>query len=310
MVLLLLSSLWSLQALPVKNGLRINRSDAVILPSSQWGELKFVKPNLELGGLHFAGPADIWHPDYGFLVQSTDQGSYNLNFPTTGANGLYFDLIIRGDADELTWGTPITHDGITATVTRKTKCNAQCDVEFRVTLTGPEARNQWFNPYSSRIARPRLPLTFELVGRDREGNEVIKYGFVLQKWFVVRGAELYHYPDMVTWCSGLGYRVPQVKDLTNAVCSGIGSGSNCQGSIGATPPSKNNNYLRTIGAGLFSEWGFMYHYAGADFVDQNYWTSDTTRIGQFSGQFDVGASNGDIFWFKTSIINYGLCTTP
>ncbi|MWP63182.1 hypothetical protein [Gilliamella sp. Pas-s25] len=304
--MLLLSFSWNSLALTGKSGRGGHRSDAIILPSSQWGILKSVKPNLDYGELHFAGPADIWNPNYGFLVQSTDAASYALNFPTTGADGLYFDFIIMGEAGELTWGAPVTHEGITATVTRKTECNDEGYVEFRVTLTGPEARAKWGDPYPNQITVPRLPQAFELVGRDREGKEIVRYGFVLQKWFVNRGAELYYYPDMVTWCSRLGYRVPQVKDLTNAICSGLGSGSHCQGSIGATPPSSGNHYQRQIGAGLFTEWGFMHHYTGADFVLQNYWTSDTTR----TGQFDVGADNGDIYWFSASIINYGLCTAP
>jgi hypothetical protein len=304
LAVLLLSFSWNSLALTGKRGRAVNRSDAIILPSSL-GILKSVRPNLDFGELHFAGPADIWNSDYGFLVQSKDPALYALNFPTTGADGLYFDLIIMGEASELTW-EPVKHEGITATVTRKTECNNECDVEFRVTLTGPEARTQWGNPYPNQITAPKLPQAFELVGRDREGKEIVRYGFVLQKWFVNRGAELYYYPDMVTWCSRLGYRVPQVKDLTNAICSGLGSGSHCQGSIGATPLSSGNHYQRQIGAGLFTEWGFMHHYTGADFVLQNYWTSDTTR----TGQFDVGADNGDIYWFSASIINYGLCTAP
>ncbi|NUF49140.1 hypothetical protein [Gilliamella sp. ESL0250] len=41
-----------------------------------------------------------------------------------------------GEASELTWGAPVTHEGITATVTRKTECNDEGYVEFCVTLTG------------------------------------------------------------------------------------------------------------------------------------------------------------------------------
>ena len=55
----------------------------------------FAAPNLNAGredrwGNDFRGPASIWDQDNGFLPQS----SYDLNFPTTGANGLYFDLDI------------------------------------------------------------------------------------------------------------------------------------------------------------------------------------------------------------------------
>ncbi|MWN32973.1 MULTISPECIES: hypothetical protein, partial [unclassified Gilliamella] len=52
-----------------------------------------VRPNLFMGGTgsdpRYAGPANIWNPSKGFLVQSTSPSSYDRNFPTTGADGLY-----------------------------------------------------------------------------------------------------------------------------------------------------------------------------------------------------------------------------
>ncbi|MWP62506.1 hypothetical protein [Gilliamella sp. Pas-s25] len=309
MALILLSLLsFSLnsQALSGQNSRGGNRSDAIILPSLQWGVIKSVMPELVSGSGPFAGPADIWNPNYGFLVQSTDPASYALNFPTTGADGLYFDLIIMGEASELTW-TPVTHEGITATVTRKTECNRECDVEFRVTLTGPEARAKINNPHPSLIAKPRLPQTFELVGRDSNDNEVVRYGFVLQKWFVNRGDKQDNYPNTEAWCRDLGYRVPQVKDLTNAVCLGMWEGDWCKGSVGAIPSSSGNHYQRQIGAGFFSEWGGTYLYAGAGFVyDYQYWTSDTTG----NTQFDVDSDVGDVYFNKTSNSPRGICATP
>ncbi|OCG62481.1 hypothetical protein [Gilliamella sp. GillExp13] len=111
--LLLLSLSWNVQA----NGKKAragNRSDAIIILSPV---INYVRPNLFLGNDKYAGPADIWNPDKGFLVQSTNPKSYNLNFPTTGAHNLYFDLLISGvDINELTW-KPVTLGGITATVT-------------------------------------------------------------------------------------------------------------------------------------------------------------------------------------------------
>ncbi|NUF50547.1 hypothetical protein [Gilliamella sp. ESL0250] len=54
-------------------------------------------------------------------------------------------------------------------------------VFLKITLKGPEANFQWRNPYPRRIAVPRLPQTFEIIGIDSEGNEVIKYWLVPQK---------------------------------------------------------------------------------------------------------------------------------
>jgi hypothetical protein len=114
LALLLLSSSWNVQA----NGKKYragNRSDAIMLPQS--AVVHYVRPVLCRGTREYAGPADIWNPDKGFLVQSINPESYNQNFPTTGAHNLYFDLLITGiEPEELTW-EPVTHEGITATVT-------------------------------------------------------------------------------------------------------------------------------------------------------------------------------------------------
>ncbi|OCG52601.1 hypothetical protein A9G38_05215 [Gilliamella sp. Imp1-1] len=161
-----MSSSWNVQA----NGKKAragNRSDAIIIPSPV---INYARPNLHVGTGLSAGPADIWNPDKGFLVQSINPESYSLNFPTTGAHNLYFDLLISGvDINELTW-EPVTLGGITATVTnvvandRWIPQEDKGEVVVRVKLTGPEARNQWYNPHPNPIAMPQLPQTFELVG--------------------------------------------------------------------------------------------------------------------------------------------------
>nr|WP_143426078.1 hypothetical protein [Gilliamella apicola] len=91
----------------------------------------------------------------------------------------------------------------------------------RVLLTGPVATDdQIKEANSARIYTPALPKTFELVGYDSSGAAVIKYGFVLQKWFVSRGERSATNSETENWCTSLGYRLPQAKDFTNAVCSG------------------------------------------------------------------------------------------
>jgi len=133
----------------------------------------------------------------------------------------------------------------------------------------------------SRIARISLPQTFELVGRDSSGNAVVKYGFVLKQWFVGRGSEYSTYSRMKYWCNKIGgYRIPYVKDLTNAICTEEPSIYRCQGAVGATPSSSGNNYMRHIGAGLFAEWGRMDYYAGSNFDD---WIYDFWANGNLSG---------------------------
>ncbi|OCG77905.1 hypothetical protein A9G44_03620 [Gilliamella sp. Occ4-3] len=269
-----------------------------------------VGPNLYLGGTtgigwddpSFAGPANIWSPTKGFLVQSTTPSSYDQNFPTTGADGLHFDLDIGGiDASQLSW-TVNTSGSLNATVSWRLSdiwINDGSKYVPRVTLHGPEARSQWDNPIPSQITVPSLPQTFELVGRDSRGNEV-RYGFVLRQWFVNRGDQFKFYSDQLAWCNSLGYRMPRVRDLTNAVRKANPSIS------GAAPSSPANHYRRHIGAGFFTEWGNMGYHTDVGFAGTIYWTSDVTG----SYQFDVFSFDGSVGGYSAGDSRYGLCTAP
>ncbi|OCG67702.1 hypothetical protein A9G39_04630 [Gilliamella sp. Imp1-6] len=237
---------------------------------------------------------------------------------------MYFDLEIPAgiDASQLNW-TVNTSGSIRATVRWTSPLTGtfidsrgytfQADEWIRdksknvtrVTLNGPRASSSQIsssNPGS--LTRPSLPQTFELVGRDSNGNEV-RYGFKLRQWFVNRDNQYKSYSDQLVWCRSLGYRMPQVRDLTNAVCSGLNVGSWCQGAVGATPSSSNNVYKRHIGAGFFTEWGHMHYYADAGFVDRYYWTSDAT----YSNQFAVYSRNGAVGNHRTTP-DYAVCTAP
>ena len=270
----------------------------------------FARPNLIFGKLNevqnynhdFRGPETMWNDTNGFIPQSTNPASYHLNFPTTGADHLYFDLDIGGSNQVLSW-TPVTRSLIKATMTNVTKTNV------RVTLTGPVAKkSQWESNNPGRIDTPSLPQTFELVGRDSDGKEVVKYGFVLNQWFINRGEVGQTPTNQISWCDSIGYRLSRVKDLTNAVCpetllrqsdSEIEfepiSDSRCKGSIGAMPLSMGNSYQRIIGAGLYSEWGRMDFYSGSNFsIGAGFanWTSDKSSYP--GGWFSVYSVNGSI----------------
>jgi hypothetical protein len=309
LALLLLSSSSNLQALNGKIARADNRSDAIVIPSPV---INYVRPNLELGNGKYAGPADIWSPDKGFLVQSINSESYNLNFPTTGMDGLYFDLLITGiEPEELTW-EPVTHEGITATVTNVVPNDywipyKDRGVVARVKLTGPEARNQWENPHPNLIAKPQLPQTFELVGRDIKTNdEVVKYGFVLRQWFVNRGDEWKIYSDQLAWCNGLGYRMSRVRDLTNGKC-GVHFNFPCiNGVDGATPSSVHSGYQRRIGAGFFTEWGEMLSYPDAGFRGYGCWAYGAPGSSRL---YHVDSHGGWVVGYDSNI-DYAVCTTP
>ncbi|MCO6554936.1 MAG: hypothetical protein J6572_07995, partial [Gilliamella sp.] len=282
-----------------------------------------VRPNLLVGGTsglawddpRYAGPANIWNPVKGFLVQSTNPSSYGLNFPTTGSDGLYFDLDIVGvDASQLSW-TVNTSGSITATVSwTKPRTGTFTDplwgsiVQYdswirdksknvtRVTLNGPRASSSQISSSNpGQITVPTLPQTFELVGRDSSGNEV-RYGFVLRQWFVNRGVQLKAYSDQLAWCRSLGYRLSKVRDLTNSNYN----------NLGATPSSGWNRYQRNIGAGFFTEWGYMDRYTDAGFVSNDFWTSDATG----SSQFLVYSSSGFVNSLSAGNSRSGVCTAP
>ncbi|MCX8586395.1 MULTISPECIES: hypothetical protein [unclassified Gilliamella] len=256
----------------------------------------FARPNLERGTGNNAGPASMWDPANGFIPQSTGPSSYGRNFPTTGANGLYFDLLISGSSQPLSW-SPVSHSGITATMSNSTATSV------RVTLTGPYATgSQHSLSYPERISTPSLPQTFELVGRDSNGTPVVRYGFTLKQWFVNRGSKKDTYLGALYWCNSLGYRLVKVKDLTNASCPN--NDSWCQGSVGATPSAPHNGYMRHIGSGFFTEWGKMDAYSGG-FNNGSYtwyWTSD-----QF---FVVRKSYGNVSFGYQYDDYYGLCSHP
>ena len=252
----------------------------------------YVKPELNLGADSYAGPENVWSSTKGFLPQSTSD--YSLNFPTTGANNLYFDLNIGGTGP-LTW-PPVTKSGITATMTPDNS-----GTSVRVKLTGP-AKGQ------SQVGKPTLPAVFELVGYDSSDRAVVKYGFVLKQWFVNRGGVTADFANTESWCASLGYRLPHVRDLTNAVCVGVDSVV-CQGAVGASPQSDGNYYKRQIGAGLFSEWGDTSNYADAGFVYLTYHTSDAALGGPYpyNAVYPYWGSVDNSYPIES---RSGLCTYP
>ncbi|MCX8680319.1 hypothetical protein J3U22_11925 [Gilliamella sp. B2865] len=271
----------------------------------------FARPNLMYGKLNeggishdFRGPSSMWDPANGFLTQKTDPLYYGQNFPTTGANGLYFDLLITGSSQPLSW-SPVSRGGIIATMSNSTTTSV------RVTLTGPYATESQQNSSSpGRLTSLSLPLTFELVGRNTNGTPVVKYGFTLKQWFVNRGnVTESDYSRVLSWCNSLGYRVPRVRDLTNASCRGEGSDRFCNGLVGAHPSSPNNYYQRRIGSGFFTEWGAMSNYSGIGF-NNGYWTSDSSRNYLFRVTSNTGFGGWTAKSHSSYFRYYILCSHP
>ena len=261
----------------------------------------FARPNLERGTGNRAGPVSMWDPNKGFLTQKTDPLYYGQNFPTTGANGLYFDLDISGSSQPLSW-SPVSQGGITVTMSNSTATSV------RVTLTGPYATTSQHNSDNpGRISTPSLPQTFELVGRDSQGNPVAKYGFTLKQWFVNRGNNWHNYSNSYYWCRSLGYNMPYVMKLTSATeC--LDRNYSCNNAlidaIATYPYASYTSYRRYIGAGFFSEWGKMEDYSGVGFNHDWYWAGHPYG----SGSFMIDSNSGSILLPSGTI--YGLCVYP
>ncbi|OTQ36742.1 hypothetical protein [Gilliamella apis] len=234
------------------------------------------RPLLEYNGER-AGPFSMWDPGLGFLVQSSKPSSYGLNFPTTGADGLYFDLVLGSIDTQLTWEDVSPNGDIKATMTY---LNSSDPSIVRVTLNGPVATPQQWRVddpgwAGKKIIAPSLPQTFELVGKgkDSHNNDImLKYGFVLKQWFVNRGNRTAPASRQGSWCLnlglGLGYRLPRLRELTNAsACSEIYCPS-------VVYPSNSYHYSRRIGAGFLAEWGNMQRYKDEAKQHYAYWSSE------------------------------------
>ena len=264
------------------------RATYYIKPKGEEGpRVCFARPDVTYSKDRYAGPSSEWDVYSGFIPQSTNSSSYHRNFPTTGANNLYFDLLIE-NSGPLNWGDPITQGGITVTMTPDVTGET-----VRVTLTGPVAKPEQLvvNP-SKQVDKPTLPQTFELVGRDNSGQAVVKYGFELKQWFVNRG-NIYesNTNNPTLWCNNIGYRLSSIADLTNAVYGDY---------IGATPSSPGNYYQRRIGAGLFTEWGVVSNYAGANFEKKGYYFAKGRR-----GVSQSGVVSSSIYLYP-----YSVCVSP
>ena len=89
--------------------------------------------------------------------------------------------------------------------------------------------------------------------------------------------------------------MPRVRDLTNS--SWI--------NLGAYPRSSDDEYMRHMGAGFFTEWGNMGSYADAGFVYYDYWTSDINVI-----YLLTVSMSGHIDNRRASTSYYAVCTAP
>lgn len=239
--------------------------------------VRFAKPNLTNG----TGLNTHWNTTNGFIPQDVSDPS--KNFPTTGFNGAFFDVKLSTGAASQVIGCKNAggNPDVTMTLTANPG-GAGADV-LRVTLDGPNNRNNILptGPHKATIFRLKL------------GSTDI-YSFNVSKWFIASYNTGIQYAGSSTanaFCSGLestgGYYVPSINDYSN---NPLG-------------------YTRAIGGGLFAEWGFTSNafYTTGDFEHFPYWTSDTETFGD---QYTSLSDTGNVIHFSPTDIYRTACVSP
>lgn len=234
-----------------------------------------------------AGPATEWSSTLGFLPQESGN-----NFPTTGAKGLYFDLVIAGiDVTTLDWSNSVL------TASNSSVILKYSPTKITVTLDGPFSKvkndpNNTPSDQTGAVADKFIgPASFNIQGKDKDGNIILKYPFTINKWFINRSA-VAHATRHITWCnelSGADYSLAGVRDMTN---SSVGPAAPSGFPL---PLSSTNNFTRRIGAGLATEWGWLSHYNNGFQIA--YWTSDQQSPNVY---YSTAVNTGDVRTFGTS----------
>ncbi|MDF7666511.1 hypothetical protein PT273_01375 [Orbaceae bacterium ESL0727] len=241
----------------------------------------YAQPNLlyqAYGGANMIGLVNQWRQDKGFIVQDINNPA--ANFPTTGVNNVFFNLILAGaTVSDITYEAEPASSGLHLTITGSGNV-------AKVTLTGPR------HGATPAEAATAVPTTFTLYA-NTNGQRTKLYSFKLNKWFIAS-------PDLVqntsviptgynaNYCNryGTGYRFPHIGELTNANNSDLG----WTGSLGS---QGTKYYTRQIGGGLFAEWGSMsvyntignYYYPNTDInrMTTFMWVDNRLVTGRLAG---------------------------
>lgn len=236
----------------------------------------YAQPNLQLNGDRgdsFDGPASQWNRNKGFKLQNINSPS--SNFPTMGANNLFFNLTIAGGRwDTVSYDKSPTNSGIDLSITNGKSINIA-----KITLKGPKYGD------SSDTANKAVPTTFTIYSDTGKTNKI--YSFTISKWFITKPGNGGGYND--NYCRdtyGGSYQIPSIADYTNS-----NYGSYWTGGLSG----QGANYQRRIGGGLMAEWGNVNKgmfsiYFDTDFDGSNYWARESNG----SIQFEVSAYTGFI----------------
>ncbi|MDF7667419.1 hypothetical protein PT273_06125 [Orbaceae bacterium ESL0727] len=245
---------------------------------------------------NWVGPASQWDNIQGFKTQNINSPS--TNFPTMGANNLFFNLSMTGNGanyNNVRYDKSPANSGLSLSIESGGSTNIA-----KITLTGPKYGD------SSATANTAVPTTFTIYADTNKTNKI--YSFTIGKWFIARPGEGGGYN--ASYCRntyGSNYRIPNVTEYTNA---------NGEGWTGGLP-GQPNNYQCRIGGGLFAEWGMVSsksslfggnaYYTGSGFDQVRAWAVEAGGIGQHS----VSASSGYVGSNNPGETAYRfVCVTP
>lgn len=260
-------------------------------PTACW-----VQPNLLYNGgpnnrNKYNGPEKQWNFQKGFLPQDIDNPS--SNFPTTGMKGQWFNLaVIETNINDIRYIKYPNNSDLKLSIS-----NSGNNV-VKIELDGPD----WDS--ASQSLKVFEPTTFTIFADSNYNTKL--YTFEINQWFIVKPTQNHDdkgvtYDKARQYCNNIGYRMPYIKDLTNA---------NSPLSVGL--PGQPNNYQRSIGGGLLAEWGRM-----NDAVYENkvtlmkFWVNKQNAPVDESTKYSVYTSDGGILGSVTSSDTaQTICVSP
>lgn len=260
----------------------------------------WVTPNLSANGGYqnksgYNGPNSQWDFNKGFFTQDLDHPE--KNFPTTGSKGMFFNLTMAVSlANNISYSKQPSDSIISLNISQVSDNKNIAKIE----LIGP-------SDGSSAQMSKLIPTTFTIYSDNTKTTPI--YTFKINRWFIVRpnsdNTKGTTYAEAEQYCKDLGYRVPNVLELTNA----NNKNSPVEWNIGLQ--NQPNNYQRIIGGGLLAEWGMMlrgsYH---NDVSSMNFWTTNAKKFNNKNLHYVVGTNIGDINLTEDSEKAQGICVSP
>lgn len=280
----------------------------------------YAKPNLNPVGTVYNGDVAQWDPDNGFIAASTvthpTTNTEYGNFPTTGFHGAEFELILTGTTAKKVIASSTLSTGLSGTYLPPSG-NSDISIELSATdastnvlnvrMIGPRDDTPGGNVELPTQEHTNTPI--KLTTTTPSGENVDVYSFVIKKWYIARYGVATSFSGIEpspTYCNNLylpgKYLLAGVQDLTNAQGGGwifglVGNG---------------NQLRRTIGGGLFPEWGTIKRdinfYPTSDFENMYYWVMEQRNT---TFHYAVDSYKGAITNNSPTSISFrALCISP